>query len=91
MHHTSHGTRIIDTPGVRSFSVEDLSDDDIRAAFVEFEPHMDVCRFRDCTHTHEPACGVRDAAESGELSQARYETYRRMIADGGQGRPDRVG
>lgn len=91
MHVLDNGTRIIDTPGVRSFSVEDLTNDDIRAAFTEFVPFAEACHFRDCTHSHEPDCAVREAAASGDISSARYDTYRRMIADGGEGRPDRVG
>jgi len=91
MHTLDNGTRIIDTPGVRSFSVEDVSADEIRASFHEFEAWNDACKFRDCTHTHEPGCAVREAAERGEIPPARYDTYRRMVEDGGEGRPDRVG
>ena len=91
MHTLDNGTRIIDTPGVRSFSVEDVSAEEIRASFHEFEPFAHACKFRDCTHTHEPGCAVRDAAERGRIPAARYETYRRMVEDGGEGRPDRVG
>ena len=34
----------------------------------------------DCSHTHEPDCGVRDAVDTGELLGARYETYLRIRA-----------
>lgn len=86
-----NGTRIIDTPGVRSFSVEDVSAEEIRESFREFAPWSGACKFRDCSHTHEPGCAVREAADRGDISAARYETYRRMAEDGGDGRPDRVG
>jgi ribosome biogenesis GTPase len=36
------------------------------------------CRFRDCTHVHEPRCAVREAVETGELVRARYDSYLRI-------------
>ncbi len=91
MYTLDDGIRIIDTPGVRSFSVEDVTSEEIRASFHEFDQWADDCRYRNCTHTHEPGCAVREAAERGDIPVARFETYCRMIADGGEGRPDRVG
>ena len=41
----------------------------------EFEPFAARCRFRNCTHLHEPDCAVRAAAGDGVVS-ARYESYR---------------
>ena len=70
------GTRIIDTPGVRSFGLWTVNDEDLRQAFPEFAHRG--CRFRDCAHGEEPGCAVREGVESGELSRFRYETYRRL-------------
>ena len=36
------------------------------------------CRFRDCTHTNEPRCAVRQALENGQLSKERFELYRSL-------------
>jgi ribosome biogenesis GTPase / thiamine phosphate phosphatase len=91
MYTLDDGIRIIDTPGVRSFSVEDVTPEEIRASFHEFDPWAAECRYRNCTHTHEPGCAVRAAAERGDVPPARFETYTRMMADGGEGRPERVG
>jgi ribosome biogenesis GTPase / thiamine phosphate phosphatase len=91
MYTLDDGIRIIDTPGVRSFSVEDVTPEEIRASFYEFDRWAAECRYRNCTHTHEPGCAVRAAAERGDVPPARFETYTRMMADGGEGRPDRVG
>lgn len=73
-------TRIIDTPGVREFGLWQLSRDELRAYFHEFDELTSGCRYRDCSHLHEPDCLVRDAAESGVLPASRYDSYRRLMA-----------
>lgn len=73
------GTRIIDTPGIRSFGLANLSADELQWYFPEFEEHAHRCKFRDCTHSHEPKCRVREAVEGGQVSKHRYETYRRLL------------
>lgn len=74
----SQGAALIDSPGVRDFApaVEAL---DARAlGFVEVERLAPGCRFADCRHMQEPDCAVRAAAENGQLSPRRYESYRRL-------------
>lgn len=70
-------TRLIDTPGIRSFGLWKLTPEELKWHFPEFDG-ID-CRFRDCSHTHEPGCGVRIAAEEGAIHPARYDTYRRLL------------
>jgi ribosome biogenesis GTPase len=36
------------------------------------------CKFRDCTHTHEPGCAVREQVESGVIAKGRYDSYIRI-------------
>ena len=38
------------------------------------------CRYRDCTHTHEPGCAVKAAVDDGAISRSRYESYRKLLA-----------
>jgi len=83
LHELEGGLRIIDTPGVRSFGLGRLEPEDIPEYFPEFDPWSGQCRFRDCRHLQEPGCVVRQAVESGSLSSARYETYRRLMEDNG--------
>jgi ribosome biogenesis GTPase / thiamine phosphate phosphatase len=65
------GTRIIDTPGIRSFGLSKMAPGELQWYFPEFEQWAGGCRFRDCTHSHEPDCRVREAAETGLLSKDR--------------------
>lgn len=73
------GTRLIDTPGIRQFGLFRLDPRDLRFFFEEFSRFDDGCRFRDCSHLHEPDCAVRSAAERGELP--RFARYVRMAGE----------
>lgn len=72
------GTRVIDTPGVRSFGMWKLDADELPWYFPEFAD-AGRCQFRDCTHTHEPRCAVKESVQSGSISQHRYDAYRRIL------------
>ncbi len=73
--------RVIDTPGVRFFGLADVSPEELRWLFPEFEPYVHSCKFTDCSHEHEPGCAVKAAVERGELSAVRYDTYVRLLAE----------
>ena len=72
------GTEAIDTPGVRQFGLWRLERADLRGHFAEFEVFARACRFKDCSHVVEPACGVRAALDAGVLARARFELYLRL-------------
>jgi ribosome biogenesis GTPase len=71
------GTRVIDTPGIRSFGLWNLEEADLPWYFPEFAA-LGRCKFGDCTHTHEPGCRVKSALETGAVSAERYDTYIRI-------------
>ena len=75
LHDLGNGTRIIDTPGIRSLGIGNISPEELKWHFPEFEGIR--CKFSDCSHTHEPDCGVK-AAVGGAIKQARYDTYVRL-------------
>ena len=77
------GIRVIDTPGIRRFSVDGGDPATLAAGFAEFALYVDACRFRDCTHTHEPGCAVRRAVADGAVPRSRYVSYRKLL--GGDG------
>lgn len=81
MHFIEPGIRVIDTPGVRFFGLAEMSPDELRWLFPEFEKYVHSCKFTDCAHDHEPECAVKSAVETGELSEARYDTYLRLLEE----------
>jgi ribosome biogenesis GTPase len=79
---------VIDTPRIRRFSVGDTDPAAIAAGFGEFEAHASDCRYRDCSHVHEPGCAVRRAVADGAIPRSRYVSYRKLLGgDGGDRRP----
>ncbi|MFW6163510.1 MAG: ribosome small subunit-dependent GTPase A [Planctomycetota bacterium] len=72
------GGYVVDTPGIREFALYDLERDELQHCFPEIAERFGQCRFRDCTHLHEPGCAVIAAVEDGEIDPQRYESYRRI-------------
>jgi len=70
---------VADTPGIRELGLWQIPNTELAAAFPEFRPHLGACAFNDCSHLHEPRCGLRATLESGAISADRYDSYRRMM------------
>ena len=66
---------IADTPGFSSLDYEIDNQPDLNAAFPEILLQSFVCKFRECTHTHEPKCQVKPAVAAGDILQSRYDNY----------------
>jgi ribosome biogenesis GTPase len=71
------GALLIDTPGIRSLGVAGASDG-LEAAFADIADLAGECRFRDCSHEHEPGCAVRAAVADGRLSRERLASHRKL-------------
>lgn len=76
-----NGGKIADTPGFSSLDYEITNAEDLNKAFPELRRLSRLCKFRSCTHTHEPSCAVKDAVESGELWQSRYDNYLQFFSE----------
>jgi ribosome biogenesis GTPase / thiamine phosphate phosphatase len=77
------GVRVIDTPGIRRFTVDDADEATIAHGFTELAGFAQGCRYGDCTHTHEPDCAVKAAVLDGGIARSRYQSYRKLL--GGDG------
>jgi ribosome biogenesis GTPase len=71
---------LVDTPGIRTLELfEDAADEETMGdLFPEISEAAGGCRFRDCTHTHEPQCAVKAAVGRGEIGADRYRNFLRM-------------
>ncbi len=72
------GGYVADVPGLRTLALWDIQDEELDAYFVEIAPLVPECQFNDCSHSHEPGCAVRKAAESGRIDPRRYASYLRL-------------
>ncbi len=71
---------VVDTPGLREIGfLEDAGEKTTADIFPEITALAGECRFRDCTHTHEPRCVVKAAVEAGELTPELYGRYTRLV------------
>lgn len=73
------GGKIMDTPGFSALDFKDVSIDKIKHAFVEFRNFP--CPFRDCNHTKELECGVKEAVYENNIMKSRYENYLNFIGE----------
>ncbi|MDR0295806.1 MAG: ribosome small subunit-dependent GTPase A [Prevotellaceae bacterium] len=72
---------VIDTPGIKGFGLVDVEKEEIYHFFPEIFKYADNCKFKPCTHTHEPQCAVLDAVERGLISPERYESYLKIFEE----------
>ena len=69
------GGYIVDTPGFSAVDFMGMEPEELPACFPEFAPYLGKCRFSPCSHSHEPGCAVKEAAEAGAVARERYEAY----------------
>jgi ribosome biogenesis GTPase len=72
------GGYVVDTPGLRQFELWDVEPWELEGYFIEFRPYAPLCRFPDCSHTHEHSCAVKDAVHWGQIHAARFESYLKL-------------
>ena len=75
------GFELIDTPGVRTFTLWGIGPRDLDQAYREFHPFLGSCRFNDCRHRGEPGCAVRAANDEGRIAARRYQSYLKLLEE----------
>jgi ribosome biogenesis GTPase / thiamine phosphate phosphatase len=71
----SGGGYVVDTPGMRQFQLWDVTAEEVAGFYRDLRPYVSLCRFPDCTHTHEDQCAVKNAVADGRLDERRYDSY----------------
>ena len=72
------GGKIIDSPGVRSFRLGELSRQQMEQGFREFRSYLGSCQFSNCAHLTEPGCALVRAMENAEIDPDRLQNFRHM-------------
>jgi ribosome biogenesis GTPase len=80
IYHIPSGGDLIDSPGVREFQLDSLTELEIKSGFKEFRALSDACRFRDCKHINEPNCAVKESLDQGKINPNRYQSYLNILA-----------
>jgi ribosome biogenesis GTPase len=74
------GGALIDTPGMRELQLW-AGPDSVERSFDEIAVIASSCRFRNCSHSGESGCAVEQAIADGELSEDRWMSYRKLLAE----------
>ncbi|MBN1394337.1 MAG: ribosome small subunit-dependent GTPase A [Pirellulales bacterium] len=77
------GGFVVDTPGMRRFQPWDVTAEEVPGFFRDLRPYEHLCRFPNCTHTHEDQCAVKNAVADGRLDERRYESYCHLLSGDG--------
>lgn len=81
MHQLESGGYIIDTPGIRAFGITELEKEHFSHYFPEMRALLNQCKFHNCKHINEPKCAVKEAVESEEIYESRYQTYLQLMTE----------
>jgi ribosome biogenesis GTPase len=81
-------TALIDSPGFQEFGLHHIEPTQLASLMPDLAQHLGQCKFYNCTHLHEPGCGVREhvisddqaAASRQDISAKRYQIYSDLFA-----------
>ena len=79
-------TALIDSPGFQEFGLQHIAPMQLASCMPDIASHAHDCKFYNCTHLHEPGCGVLAAVQAGKISASRYRIYGDLFAELGQTR-----
>ena len=75
------GSYVADTPGFSQLDFAELGIEELGSCFREMRELSSACKFRGCTHIHEPDCAVLQALAAGEIAASRHENYVLFMAE----------
>jgi len=71
-------TALLDSPGFQEFGLRQVTAAELPMRMPDIRQHAQTCRFYNCSHLHEPGCGVRDAVARGDIHPSRYRIYQEL-------------
>jgi len=75
------GTALIDSPGFQEFGLHHIEATQLAHLMPDIAEHAGECKFYNCTHLHEPGCGVIAQVESGAIDASRYRIYGELFEE----------
>jgi ribosome biogenesis GTPase / thiamine phosphate phosphatase len=78
-------TALIDSPGFQEFGLHHIEPMQLANYMPDFKAHAQDCKFYNCTHLHEPGCGVisevKSTASPSSIGASRYRLYSELFAE----------
>ncbi len=75
IYHLPNGGNIIDSPGIREFTMGHIDKAELAQGFRDFFPYLGYCKFRNCRHISEPGCAILAACNEGKVDRLRLKSY----------------
>ncbi len=72
---------LIDSPGFQEFGLRQIKPEDLAGLMPDYAAALGQCKFHNCSHRHEPQCGVRAAIERGEITPSRQRIYESLYEE----------
>jgi len=76
---------LIDSPGFQEFGLHHIDPMHLANYMPDLKVHAQDCKFYNCTHLHEPGCGVISEVKTGaspnRISASRYRLYSELFAE----------
>ena len=81
----AHTTALIDSPGFQEFGLHHIEPTRLADCMPDLRVHVGTCKFYNCTHLHEPGCGVlaqvESATHTGTISARRHRIYAQLFEE----------
>ena len=77
----AHTTALMDSPGFQEFGLHHIAATELAACMPDIAAHSDHCKFYNCSHVHEPDCGVRTAVADSLIDAGRYKIYTQLFEE----------
>jgi ribosome biogenesis GTPase len=78
-------TGLIDSPGFQEFGLNHIAPMQLAGLMPDIAAHAKECKFYNCSHLHEPGCGVIANVEApgkpAPISATRYRIYGELFAE----------
>lgn len=72
---------LIDSPGFQEFGLRQIEPMQLAGLMPDIAAALGHCRFYNCSHRHEPGCGVREALARGEIAESRWRIYGELFEE----------
>jgi ribosome biogenesis GTPase len=86
----SKKTALIDSPGFQEFGLHHIDPMHLAGLMPDIKAHAGACKFYNCSHLHEPGCGVlaalKNEASESSITAHRYKIYCDLFAELSQSR-----
>ena len=72
---------LIDSPGFQEFGLRQIEPEQLAQLMPDYAAALGHCKFHNCSHRHEPGCGVREAMAQGLISPTRQRIYNELFEE----------